>query len=134
MTMHPAMIKFLYILNTSGNLPIEVDVNDLPKDPFLHKTTEFPPTLPPKMKQNISDSHLISQHQQKLPTRTKRNSDSRLANYQHEQHEHTMCTGDRINFLPLECVQETTLSQYQALTLSDSESSPPPLPPKPMAT
>ena len=112
-------------------MPIEIDINDIPKDLIQPKTTEFHPTLPPKVKQNISDSHLISQHERKLPTRTKQNSDSRLVNYQHEQHDHTMhmCTGDRINFLPLECVQETTLL---ALTLSDSESSPPPLPPKPM--
>ena len=77
------------------------------------------------MKQNISDSHLISQHQRKLPIR---DSDS---NHQHEQHEDTMCTKDHMIPLPLEYVQETTLP---ALTLSDSESLPPPLPPKPMAT
>ena len=116
MIVHMPVIKFFiqsFFLIFLGKVPLEVDVNDLSKGPILPKTTELPPTLLPKMKQNIIDSHLISQHQRKLPTRVKQNSDSRLVKIQHEQHDHTI--------LPLECVQATTLSQCQALKLSDSK-------------
>ena len=108
----------------SGKLPIEINTNDIPKDPIPSKTIEFPPPMLSKMKKNTSDSHLFSQHRPTLPARTKQNSDSRLISYQHEQHKHTGCTKDVV---PLRPVQETTISL-------DSESTPPPLPPKPIAT
>ena len=101
-------------------------MNDIPKDPIQPKFIEFPPSLPSKMKKNSSDSHLISHCQRTLPTRTKQNNDSGLINNQHGMHKRIMCTG---NTLPQQLVQETTLS---APTL-DSESMPPPLPPKPTA-
>ena len=101
-------------------------MNDIPKDPIQPKVTEFLPSLPSKMKQNSSDSHLISHHQRTLLTRTKQNSDSRLINSQHGMHKRNVCTRDT---LPLDLVQETTLS---APTL-DCETMPPPLPPKPTA-
>jgi hypothetical protein len=116
----------------SGKLPTEVDITDVPKEPILPKTTELPSSMLSKMKKNTSDSHLfISQHRRTLPARTKQNSDSRLITYHHHQqqfqHKGTECTGD---MLPLPLVQETILS---AVAL-DSESIPPPLPPKPIAT
>ena len=113
----------------SGKLPIEVDTNDVPKDPILPQTTEFPPPMLSKMKKDTSDSHILSQHRPTLPARTKQTSDSRLIDYQHQQHKHTRCTKDTV---PLKLVQETTLS---ALMLDSEDSEvPPPLPPKPIAT
>ena len=102
-------------------------MNDIPKGPIQPKITEFPPSLPSKMKHNSSDGHLISHHQRTLPTRTKQNSDSTLIKNQHGVHKRNVCTRDT---LLLDLVQETTLS---APTL-DSETMPPPLPPKPTAT
>ena len=114
-------------LSLLGKLPIEVDINDVPKDPILPKTTKFPPPMLSKMKKDTSNSHLFSQHLPTLPARFKQNSDSRLINYQHK---HTRCIKDTV---PLKLVQETTLSAL-ALNSEESEPAPPPLPPKPIAT
>ena len=114
----------------SGKLPIEVDMNDIPKESILPQTTKFPPPRSSKMKENISDSHLPWHHQRTLPTKSKQTSDSRLINYQHEHH--TLCTRDTLPLELAEVVQESTIP---ALTSTlDSESMPPPLPPKPTAT
>jgi hypothetical protein len=118
---------------TFRKLPIEIDITDVPKDPILPTTTELPSPMLSKMKKNTSGSHLfISQHRPTLPARTKQNSDSRLIYYQQHDHhgQHHKGIGCTRDMLPLQPVQETSLS---AVTL-DSESTPPPLPPKPIAT
>ena len=99
-------------------------MNDIPHDSLPPKLTELPPPLLSKMKPNSSDSNLTSHHQRTLPARVKQNSDNILINSQHGIHNHTMCARDT---LPLELVQETTL----AAPVLDSDSMPPPLPPKP---
>ena len=102
----------------SGKLPIDVNMNDIPKDDFPSLTTRHPPPLPSKMKQNISDSNLISHRQCTLPSKSKQTSDSHLINHHHHG----------IHKQPWETLPLQEIAPQPAV-----DAPPPPLPPKPMA-